>query len=89
MTFSRWALWAWRKENSSLRSPTTFPLSASIYRNSFVAIACAHHVRQPIATMIDLTADLTLALARGTADAPAILRLPGTLIERSTTKRFR
>jgi DNA-binding LacI/PurR family transcriptional regulator len=46
-------------------------------------------VRQPIATMIDLTADLTLALARGTAGAPAILRLPGTLIERSTTKRFR
>jgi DNA-binding LacI/PurR family transcriptional regulator len=43
-------------------------------------------VRQPIATMIELTAELTLALARGTATAPAILRLPGTLIERSTTK---
>jgi DNA-binding LacI/PurR family transcriptional regulator len=43
-------------------------------------------VRQPIPTMIDLTADLTLALARGTAQEPAIIRLPGTLIERSTTK---
>ncbi len=43
-------------------------------------------VRQPIPTMIDLTADLTLALARGTAREPAIIRLPGTLIERSTTK---
>jgi DNA-binding LacI/PurR family transcriptional regulator len=46
-------------------------------------------VRQPIPTMIDLTADLTLALARGTAREPSIFRLPGTLIERSTTKRPR
>ncbi len=45
-------------------------------------------VRQPIPTMIDLTADLTLALARGTAREPAIIRLPGTLIERSTTRRL-
>jgi DNA-binding LacI/PurR family transcriptional regulator len=46
-------------------------------------------VRQPIATMINLTADLTLALARGTAGPPAIIRLPGTLIERSTTRGVR
>jgi DNA-binding LacI/PurR family transcriptional regulator len=46
-------------------------------------------VRQPIATMIDLTADLTLALAIGAGGAPAIVRLPGTLIERSTTKDIR
>jgi DNA-binding LacI/PurR family transcriptional regulator len=43
-------------------------------------------VRQPIAKMIDLTADLTLALARETASTPGILKLPGELVERSTTK---
>ncbi len=43
-------------------------------------------VRQPIAMMLDLPTEITRDLARGTAGAPTILRLPGTLIERSTRK---
>jgi hypothetical protein len=39
--------------------------------------------------LISTTADLTLALARRTAGPPAIIRLPGTLIERSTAKGVR
>lgn len=46
-------------------------------------------VSKPWILLISTTADLRLALARRTAGPLAIIRLPGTLIERSTTKGVR
>jgi DNA-binding LacI/PurR family transcriptional regulator len=43
-------------------------------------------VRQPISKMIDRTTALVLALARDEGGKPAIERMPGELIERSTTR---